>query len=374
MDIFEIPQRIVSGWGVISTIGKEAASLGKKVIIVHSRRLSKSSLLQDAIYSLNENDCAVMCIDVPSGEPTIEMVEIILKKAERHNCDLVIGIGGGSILDIAKAVAGLKFTNRTSVKEYFYGHQITNKGIPWVAIPTTSGAGSEATPNSVLSDEKNIKQSIRGDKSWLASIVILDPQLTVSCSKNVTAWSGMDALTQAIESYTSIGANVLTEPYSLESAKLIAKSLFKAYEYPEDKQARTDMAQGSLLAGIALGNARLGIVHGVAHSIGLHFNVPHGLVCGTLLPWAITYNEKVCSEKYIELAKTMKVGNSVNALKNWIIEMNSKMNIPSSIKEFGVTHKDLKQIVMESMPSGSLKANPRKTSEEELSDFLEKQL
>jgi alcohol dehydrogenase class IV len=286
----------------------------------------------------------------------------------------VIGVGGGSILDLAKAVAGLMIPNRKSVRDYFYGEAITERGIPWVAVPMTSGTGAEATPNSVLSDGKILKQSIRGDRSWLAKLVILDPQLTVSSPPNVTAYSGLDALTQAIESYTSKKATVLTEPYSFTAAKLIAKSILVAYEHPEDEQARTDMASGSLLAGMALANARLGIVHGVAHSIGLHFDVPHGLVCGTLLPWAIVYNQEVCADKYKELVQGMGVGNCADDLADWVRKINSHLGIPHSIKAFGVQRDDLKKIVEESMPSGSLKANPGTTSEEDLHEFLLNQL
>lgn len=372
--ILEVPQKIVTGWGCIANIGSEVCSFGKRAVVIHSRRLVNSEVITGIIQELSNCDIKVICEHVSSGEPTVKQVETLIKKVEEHNGDFIIAVGGGSILDLAKAVAGLKFPNRKLVKDYFYGHTISENGIPWVAIPTTSGTGAEATPNSVLSEEQNSKQSIRGDRSWLARVVILDPELTVSSPPKITAWSGMDALTQAIESFTSVGATVLTEPYSLQATQLISKSLLVAYHSPEDKQARTDMALGSLLAGIALANARLGIVHGVAHSIGLHFNIPHGLVCGTLLPWAIRYNEEVSADKYSKLAKEIGVGNSASELESWIRLMNSKLGIPSSIKDFGVQLEDVNKIVEESMSSGSLKANPRPTSEQDLYNFLVNQL
>lgn len=372
--ILEIPQRIITGWDTISTIGDEASSLGQRALLIYSTRLSESELINHIVNQFKIHNVSVICETNESGEPTIDQVERIICQAELHDIDLVIGVGGGSILDVAKAVAGLKFSGRKSVREYFYGLSITNKGIPWVAVPTTSGTGAEATPNSVLSDDKRHKQSIRGDLNWLAKLVILDPQLTLTCSPQVTAWSGMDALTQAIESHTSKGANILTIPYSLKATSLISKSILVAYEDPNNKQARTNMSYGSLLAGIALANARLGIVHGLAHSIGLHFNIPHGLVCGTLLPWAIDYNKTVCPDKYDELAKEMKIGNNTQDLIEWLVQVNKKLEIPSSIKMFGVKKEDLPKIIKESMPSGSLKANPKKTDQNDLFSFLEAQL
>jgi alcohol dehydrogenase class IV len=372
--ILEIPRRIITGWDTISSIGDEVSSLGQRVLLIYSVRLSESKLINDIVNQLEKHNITVICATNTSGEPTIEQVEKIICQAETHNVDFIIGVGGGSILDVAKAVAGLKFPGRKAVKDYFYGLPITTIGIPWVAVPTTSGTGAEATPNSVLSDEKRQKQSIRGDMNWLASLVILDPQLTISCSSIVTAYSGMDALTQAIESYTSKGASILTMPYSLKASSLISKSLIVAYEEPSNRNSRTDMAYASLLAGMALANARLGIVHGVAHSIGVHFNVPHGLVCGTLLPWAMDYNKIICADRYDELALEMEVGNNAQDLIEWIRQVNNKLGIPTSIKEFGVKKEDLPKIVEGSMPSGSLKANPRETSQQDLFQFLEAQL
>jgi alcohol dehydrogenase class IV len=366
----EIPRRIIAGWDSIYSIAEEISFFGQRALLLCSRRQSNSQFVIDTVRQLNACNINVICETNESGEPTVEQVEKIICLAEYHSIDFVIGIGGGSIIDVAKAVAGLKFSGRKLVKEYFYGLPIKNKGIPWVAIPTTSGTGAEATPNSVLSDEKRQKQSIRGDFNWLADLVVLDPQLTQTCSPEVTAFSGMDALTQAIESYTSKGAHMLTMPYSLTAASLISKSIQVAYEEPFNKNARTNMSYGSLLAGIALANARLGIVHGVAHSIGLRFNIPHGLVCGAILPWAIDYNKTVCSEKYDKLAKTMQIGESTEDLIKWIVRTNSKLGIPSSIKEFGIQERDLSRIVEESMSSGSLTANPRETDRVGLYNFL----
>jgi alcohol dehydrogenase class IV len=374
LNVLEIPQRIVTGWGALERIGTEVEALGQSALLIHSNRMSGSAPVSRIIKALSDAGKRIHCQPVASGEPTIQQVESVLSKAEAYGCDFVVGIGGGSVLDLSKAVAGLLFPQRLPVRDYFYGQPTPVSGVPWVAIPTTSGTGAEATPNAVLSDEKQLKMSIRGDRSWLASVVIVDPELTVSSPPNVTAWSGMDALTQAIESYTSTGANVLTEPYSLQAHTLIAKSLLVAYRHPDDRQARTDMALGSLLAGVALANARLGIVHGVAHSIGLHFDVPHGLVCGTLLPWAIEYNAEVCAEKYKTLAEQAGVGHDVADLVSWVREVNETLGIPYSIQAFGVTEEDVSRLVEESMPSGSLKANPRSTSAEELTAFLNEQL
>lgn len=374
LHLFEAPERIVAGWGVISRLGEEAKTVGKNLLLLCSSRTAESEWMKGIVGQLEREGLTVSVEVCDAGEPTVDAVEKLLRRAENLDADAVIGIGGGSVLDTAKAVAGLKFPDRRPVIDYFYGQPIERRGVPWIAVPTTSGTGSEATPNSVLSDGDKLKQSIRGDRSWIAARIILDPELTVSCPPNVTAWSGMDALTQAIESYTSAKANALTEPYSLKAAVLIAGSLETACREPGHRQARTDMAYGSLLAGIALANARLGIVHGVAHSIGLHFHVPHGLVCGTLLPWAIDFNQDVAGDKYAALARAIGAGSSARDLADWVRGLNRRLNIPSSIREFGVNKEDVPRIVEESMPSGSLKANPKPVSREELAGFLEAQL
>jgi alcohol dehydrogenase class IV len=373
-DTLDLPRKIITGWNVLPSIGDDIKELGQKTLILSSKRLLNSVVITEITNQLDALNISTKCAIVAPGEPAIEQVEDILIEAEAFEADYVIGVGGGSILDVAKAVAGLKFSGRKVVKDYFYGIPVQSKGIPWVAVPTTSGTGSEATPNSVLSDGKIVKQSIRGDSSWLPSLVILDPELTVSCPPSVTAWSGMDALTQAIESYTSKHANLLTDTFSAKAAQLISSSIVTAYEDGGHKQARTDLLTGSFFAGVALGNARLGIVHGVAHSIGLHYNVAHGLVCGTLLPWALKYNKDVCSDKYTKLAIEMGIGSSTEDLIDWTTQTNNKLGIPSSIKEFGVQIKDIPKIVKESMGSGSLKANLKETSESDLYNFLSAQL
>lgn len=371
---FEIPPRIVTGWGSVGKLGDEALQLGKRVLIICSRRLKTSGLISDLFDKFEQAGEFAIVHEAQPGEPTIQETERVLQLAERHGIDVVVAIGGGSVLDLGKAVAGLCHPDRLPVRDYFYGKQPSGSGIPWVAVPTTSGSGAEATPNAVLSDEKHLKQSIRGDRRWLADIVILDPELTVHCPPNITAWSGMDALTQAIESYTAKGASELTEPYSLRSAVLLADSLLAAYEQPDNREARTKAAYGSLLAGMALANARLGIVHGVAHPVGLHYGIPHGLVCGILLPWAIRFNRPVCEDKYARLAKAMGIGKSADDLIAWIEQLKEKMEIPASLSKFGIKREDFPRIVRESMPSGSLKANPRHVTEEDLMAFLEEQL
>lgn len=371
--IFDVPKRTISGWNTVQSLAQEISALGKRPLLFHTERLGRSDIIVRITEHLQKDNLEVNHLIVESGEPTLSMVEAGLKQVIEKNADVIIGIGGGSILDLAKAVAGLRYSGSKTVKDYFYGSSPSQKGLPWVAIPTTAGTGAEATPNAVLSDG-TIKQSIRGSNHWLASLVVLDPQLTVDCSLSVTAQSGMDALTQAIESYISTGANVYTEPYSLRATKLISQSLLQAYHEPNNVQARSDMLIGSNLAGIALANARLGIVHGVAHSVGLKLSLPHGLVCGILLPWAIEYNREVSHSKYEQLAKVMGIGETCEDLISWIHHINKRLEIPYSLKELGLKKDWIEEIAKESLPSGSLKANPKPTSFKDLVEFLYIQL
>ena len=371
----EMPPRGVSGGGAAEAVGRETAALGSRALRVSGARWSGTETLRAAAASLRAHGVDAIAVSQDSGEPTLERLEETVRIAEAERVTVVVGLGGGSVLDVAKATAGLCFPGRKPVSEYFYGLRAdSDSALPWIALPTTAGTGSEATPNAVLSDGDRQKQSIRGDRRWLAATVLLDPGLTVSCSPQVTAWSGMDALTQAIESHTSAGAHVLTEPCSAEAVRLIAGSIRRAHREPEDVQARTDMAYGSLLAGIALANARLGVVHGLAHPLGLRYHIPHGLVCGVLLPWAIAYNTPACADKYGDLARLGGAGHAAQDLLDWVRAANRELGIPYSLRAFGLRREDFAWIVEQSMPSGSLRANPRPVRPEDLFDLLDAQL
>jgi len=314
-------------------------------------------------------------------EPTIRLVEEARALARREQCDLMIGLGGGSPIDTAKCAAGLFYSPEPVASHFRDGLEPPDRALPWIAVPTTAGAGAEATPNSVLIDEETkIKQSLRSWR-WLAKAAIVDPQLTVSCPPTVTAYSGMDAFTQAVESYVSRHATPLTEAISFEAALQVAKALPRAYENGADLEARTAVAWGATMAGIALANARLGAVHGLAHPVGAFYSLPHGMVCAILLPWVIEYNLDVAASKYARLARALEVtapaSSDEGAARDFLAyvrELNARLGLPAKLGEVGLERERIDEIVKRTLPSGSLAANPKDVPEEDLKAMLYAQL
>src|SRR5690242_13186458 len=279
--------RIFFGRGQVRRLGEIARSMGSAALVVHNGPVPAA--VEAALSGTGMRTVLVR----QHGEPKVEDVDRGLAAARENGCDLVIGVGGGSAIDAAKAVAGL-LTNGGAALDYMEvigkGQKITRPAAPWVAVPTTAGTGAEATRNAVIgSPEKRFKASIRSEH-LLPRVALVDPELGVGVPPDVTARSGMDALCQCVEAYTSIGANAMTDPMALHGVALAGRSLRRAFENGQDLDAREDMALAALLSGIALTNAGLGAVHGFAAPLGANFPAPHGTVCAALLPHVIAAN------------------------------------------------------------------------------------
>ena len=243
---------------------------------------------------------AAICAGV-RGEPTLDLVAEGVAAARQAQAEVIVGLGGGSALDAAKAIAGLMDLEGTP-QEYHRGRPLERPGRPFVAVPTTSGTGAEVTLNAVLTDATtSFKNSIRGD-TWFARVALVDAELTLDLPADVTAGSGSDALCQAIEAYTSIGAGPVTDALAMRAIALIGGSLARAYRQGDDLAARESMSMGSLMAGMAMASARLGGVHGMAHPLGARYHIPHGVVCGLLLPYTMEYNLDAAQAKYATVA------------------------------------------------------------------------
>ncbi|MFH1740753.1 MAG: iron-containing alcohol dehydrogenase [bacterium] len=358
---FQTVSKILFGIGARKNLGDEAAKLGARPFVVVSRTLfERGDLTDDLRHRCKQVEIAVG----PSGEPDIVYVEDIRSQCRKVGCDVAVGIGGGSVLDAAKAVAALAHEPR-SIEEVFYGASVSQRGIPFVAVPTTAGTGTEVTPNSVLHDsKKRIKQSIRGG-NMLARLVVNDPELTLDVPRQVKIWSGADALTQAIESFTSLGANELTDALAFRAFTLIARRMAEVAGGSTEIEPHVDMAYGSMLAGMAFANARLGAVHGLAHPLGVRYHIPHGLCCAILLPAVMRFNEFVVAEKYAQLSAVVS-----EPIIPWISNLFRNIGIPATFAEYTIPQEDIEPIVQESLPSGSLKANPRPVSGEDLVGIL----
>lgn len=374
---FVTSNKIIFGKGAFECLAEETKDIGKKALIVTGKRFLKESGLKEkleGILSANKIEC-VYFDGIPS-DPEVKLVDEGRLLGRENGCDFVIGIGGGSSIDVAKAIAVL-FDKPLKTIDYINGAKIGKKGVPCIAIPTTAGTGSEVTKNSVLTDpERRAKRSLR-ENVVVPDIAIVDPMLTLTLPPNLTAWTGLDALVQAIEAYVSKGSNPLTDPIALQASVLILKNITKAVKDGNDIDAREAMSIGSLMAGIALANARLGAVHGLAHPLGIKYNIHHGLICGVLLPSVIRFNIPVVEKKYANIYRAIEPSSSQLSdrecalkLLETIENLLDSLKIPRKLREFGVKEEGLESIATQSQSSESLKANPRVATPKDLVDIM----
>ncbi|MGC9318285.1 MAG: iron-containing alcohol dehydrogenase family protein [Armatimonadota bacterium] len=360
-------KQIVFGTGVRASLGEHAAVLGSRALIVCGRTsLQQSGALDELRRHLADEGIGTRVFAEVEAEPSLAIVERGREALARGECDLVVAAGGGSALDVGKAVAALV----SHPDPVAHGVEITGLGQPCIALPTTSGTGAEVTPNSVLTDTATgRKASIRGH-ALLPEVALVDPELTVTCPPHQTAYSGLDALTQAIEAYVSTGANAVTDPLCEEAVRRIGGSLRTAVADGSDLQAREDMALGSLLAGLALASARLGLVHGLAHPLGALYHLPHGRVCGALLPHVMQFNLEAAEGKYACLARMLGVGESAEALMTWVRELVSDLDADLDFAEAGLSPEDFDQIIPLTLASGSSAHNPQPIDEQSVRRLL----
>jgi alcohol dehydrogenase class IV len=274
------------GAGKIDALPAAVKAFGSDILLVTGARSFRSSPAAAKIADQLTTQKINFHWTTIDGEPTPAMIDIAVKKYASQNLQAVIAIGGGSVIDAGKAIAAMLPLNE-SVKEYLEGvgtksHPGTK--VPFVAVPTTSGTGSEATKNAVLSEvgEQGYKKSLRHNR-FVPDKAIVDPELTISCPPFVTAASGMDAFTQLLESYLSTAANPVTDALAYEGLRLVSHSLLSAYRDGTNLEARSNMSLAAYLSGITLANAGLGTVHGFASSIGGHYNISHGVICSAMM-------------------------------------------------------------------------------------------
>lgn len=288
VDAFQLihTPNILFGPGKIKEVATKAGEYGKKVLLIHgSGRFIQSEKGQEIVALFNNAGFQVSKAAV-SDEPSPALIDGIVQKNFSVRIDVVVAVGGGSVLDTGKAVSAMLPLNE-SVREYLEGvgsKKPAGAKVPFIAIPTTSGTGSEATSNAVISEvgKDGFKKSLRHN-NYVPDIALVDPELVLSCPESVTAASGMDAFTQLLEAYVSVRASVMTDAWAVEGLKSISRSLEKAVRKGDDLDARTDMSFAALVSGIVLTNAGLGLVHGFASSIGGMIDMPHGQICGSLM-------------------------------------------------------------------------------------------
>ncbi|WP_417135917.1 iron-containing alcohol dehydrogenase [Ruminococcus bromii] len=301
MSHFVIPNHTVVGTNVLSEAAPLLKKMGNKAFIVTGRYVAVSNMMKQLTALLDENGIDCVTFDGITGEPTDTMIENGVKMLKSSGCDFIIGIGGGSPLDSAKAIAAMA-VNEGSIADY-NGKEITGEILPLAAIPTTAGTGSEATKFTVITDsEKRIKMLLKGDV-LVPKLAIVDSSFTVGAPKSVTSATGLDALTHAVEAYTSRKAFSMTDTLAVSAVKRIMKYLPIAYKEPDNSLAREQMSIAALEAGICINNSSVTIVHGMSRPIGALFHVPHGMSNAMLLKECLSFAVSGAYEKFANLGR-----------------------------------------------------------------------
>jgi alcohol dehydrogenase class IV len=376
---FATATRIVFGAGALREIGGIAKSHGKRSLVVTGKDQRRANRLQTELEKVGV-ETAFFSV---TGEPSIATVEQGARYAKDEKCDLVVAFGGGSAIDAGKAIAAM-LTNEGELLDYLEvvgrGKPLIQQSAPFIAVPTTAGTGSEVTRNAVLaSPEHKVKASLRSPL-MLARAAVIDPELTHDLPANITASTGLDALTQVIEPFVCARANPLTDSLCVEGIRRATRSLQKTIENGHDAGAREDMAVASLFGGFALANAGLGAVHGFAGPIGGMFPAPHGAICAALLSPVMEANIRALEQRapnhpalgrYVQVARitnnkaTAGAGDAVE----WVRRLVSDLRIPA-LRAYGITEKDVPEIVEKATLASSMKANPIVLTKEELEDVL----
>lgn len=301
MSHFVIPNHTVVGTNVLGEAAPLLKKMGNKAFIVTGRHVAVSDMMKQLTALLNENGIDCVIFDGITGEPTDTMIENGVEMLKSSGCDFIIGIGGGSPLDSAKAIAAMA-VNEGSIADY-NGKEITGEILPLAAIPTTAGTGSEATKFTVITDsEKGIKMLLKGDV-LVPKLAIVDSSFTVGAPKSVTSATGLDALTHAVEAYTSRKAFSMTDTLAVSAVKRIMKYLPIAYREPDNSLAREQMSIAALEAGICINNSSVTIVHGMSRPIGALFHVPHGMSNAMLLKECLSFAVSGAYEKFANLGR-----------------------------------------------------------------------
>lgn len=386
-----MPRNLVFGVGQRHALPRFAAALGRRALVVTDERLAADPIFAALIDGLTNAGLQVQLFDGVIAELPVACIAQAVEAGRALGADLVIGIGGGSCLDAAK-VAALLLTHGGRAADYYGEFQVPGPVLPLIAIPTTSGTGSEVTPVAVVSDpDRALKVGI-ASPHLISHTAICDPELTFSCPPGLTAVSGADALTHAIEAFTTmrrepgpnlvhehvfLGKNALSDHYALLAVSHIAAGLKRAYDNGSDSEARARMMLGATAAGLAFGTAGTAAAHAVQYPVGAMTHTPHGAGVATLMPYVMTFNSARCAPELAEIGQAMGlVGGGSQAERaiatiDAVADLFASIGIPHSLAELGVKEEQLAQIAEQSMGITRLiKNNPRPIDEASMTELV----
>lgn len=371
------PRKIVAGENSITSVPNEVRGLkGMKPLIVTDSGIANTGLLRRLTSLLDGEKINYGIFSEVEPDPVIAIVEKGKRVFLESQCDLLIAFGGGSSIDAAKIISFLA-TNEGGVKDYLGIVVFKNDPISIIAIPTTAGTGSEVTHNAIVTDKDQKLKLIIRSSQMIPKTAILDPTLLNSLPPEVIANTGMDAFTHAVESFFSLRSNLMTQQLSLSAVRLIYPSLIPFKENPKDTELASKMLHGSCLAGIAFTNGGLGAVHALAHPIGSHYHLPHGLSCALFLRQVLKENKDAALEKYGVLLETLGIssqGLSPERCAEKLIEavdaFMKRLGIPANLNAIGIKHEIQPMMIEDAMKSPGLIANPKKLDRNKIEELL----
>lgn len=385
---FFCPVKVIAGHAALEHIPFELATLGaKRPLIITDKGVRTNGLLEPIETAFSSTDAEIGFIfDEVPPDSSLETVKKAAAFYREHQCDALLAVGGGSVIDTAKATNILVTEGGDDLLKYSGAHNLPKPLKPFFVIPTTSGTGSEVTMVAVVSDPvKNVKMAF-ASYYLMPHAAILDPRMTQTLPAHLTAMTAMDAMTHAIEAYTCMAANPLSDAYATGAIKKISQNLFKVLDNPKDTEARLELAQASTMAGIAFSNSMVGLVHSLGHALGAVAHLPHGLCMNLFLPYVLEYNKSVNGDKIAELLlplagadiyaqtpadqRTDKTIETLYSIRDHLYELTK---LPRNLRETGkVSESQLDEVAEKALNDGSIIYNPKEASLTQLREILQK--
>lgn len=370
---FRLPAVMHFGWAAVERLAEEAAHLGKRALLVTGRSaMKRTGIVERVLGMLSAADIEAVIFDQVESDPSGTTIDRGGEFARERGCDLVIGLGGGSPMDAARGIAAMAVLEG-SIIDYVRGRPVDRPGLPLVNVATTAGTASEITSVSVvLDEERELKVGVRSP-FWFARVAITDPELTMTMPPELTAATGLDALTHAAESYLSTRSTPPTEALALRAISLIGANLRAAVADGGNRAAREAMATASMLAGMAFANSGLGLVHGLVHPIGARYGVAHGLACGRLLPYVLKYNATAVPDRVTAVgsALTGQQAAGFDETLAAVLSLLRDLRVPAGIADLPMAKEDMPTLARDGLVSGSIRTNPRPVSEDDARSVLE---
>jgi alcohol dehydrogenase class IV len=374
---FIMPEEVLVGPGCARKVGKEAAELGKTALLVTDRGIIDLHLHNSIIRSLEKEDIEIKIFDQVQSDPDDKIIKNGVKFAEENNVNFIIGLGGGSSLDAAKAISFM-INNPLPISQYEGSNKIKNKGLPLIAITTTAGTGSEVSASTVVTDSSKNKKMVISSKYLVPQIAVIDAKLTVGLPASITAATGIDVLVHALEAYLSKDSMTISRALADHSIKYVMENLAQAVGNGNDIEARHRMCIASLMAGMAFSNVGLGACHATAHQLGTTYKIPHGVANAIMLPSVLRFNKMVSKKEIAELAHVvgartegLTTREAAEAVINEIELLISELNLPQTIREIGGKKENFKSMAEDALNDPTLSTNPRQANLEEIITIYE---